>query len=219
MIEREMIAITGTGGSGKSNLAKALVDEFSSAFPVEHLSFGDYVRQQKERRLPREIARSAFRTTIIDHLHESNPNRFNPFDEPIALGILNEMLARSNASLILVDGYPRYGGQLSQLHELSIRNDINLKAIILARINLETATERIMKRKDDREIKDPRDAHNRIDQQFQGINEVRDDLKISDIPYKEVETYGTKLETKTIALSFLSKIISLPQRDDYPHAS
>lgn len=215
MSEREIIAITGTGGSGKTNLARGLKKGLSSDWSLEHISFGEYVRQQAGQILPRNVARSAFRSTIIDHLNGNN--FYQPFDEPTTHGILHEILDQARSSVLLLDGYPRYTGQLSQLQESAIRTEANLSGVVVTYVNDEEAIRRIRKREDERSIS-AYDAQKRIHQQRLGMEAVCRELSENNIQHTKIDTYFPKEHTLIQGYRFVDKVISTSKLP-YPNAS
>ncbi|MDB5177936.1 MAG: adenylate kinase [Candidatus Saccharibacteria bacterium] len=215
MSERSLVAITGVGGSGKTNLARGLHRALDQPdFTVDHISMGEYVREQAEQILGRGTVASHFRQTIINHL---NSTPLEPFDPDIALGIAAECLQESTAQLILLDGFPRFRGQVEQLFELSIRDDVYTRGAIITYVNEEEAVERMTKRKEERTITNEA-AYRRYEAQRLGIEAVRSDLLEAGLPHVSIDTYHPKERTLVEGFKFIERTLPLPGVS-YPYAS
>mgnify|MGYP001793875523 FL=1 len=119
MSERVLIAFTGSGGSGKTNLAGRLrtaLDRSSETpkLTVDHVSIGEYVRGQAQQILARGAIASHYRSTIIDHLTGEDAHK--PFDPAVIRGLVSECVGQSSGDILLLDGYPRYKDQLETLY-------------------------------------------------------------------------------------------------------
>lgn len=212
--ERSLVAITGTGGSGKSKLAGGLMRGLTQpGFPVEHVSIGEYVREQAQQVLARGVLASHYRQTIIDHL---NSSPLEPFDPDIAMGIAAECLQLTSARLILFDGFPRFRGQLDQLFELSIRDDIVTRGIIETYVNEEEAVKRMVKRNNERSIS-AEDAHRRYTSQKLGIEAVRTEISEFNLPHTRIDTSFPKERSLIEGFKLIKELDILPS-SSYPLA-
>ncbi|MEP6710474.1 MAG: nucleoside monophosphate kinase, partial [Candidatus Saccharibacteria bacterium] len=165
--ERSIILMGGKPGSGKTNLSRRLQTALDNPLDkprrsVEHVSIGEFARQQLI--LGKQATRSACQTAIIDHL--SGPDKLQPFDEDIARGIVYEQLLRSDAEIVLLDGYPRYFPQVDGVFELAARSDFYVKGAIITHVEENEAVRRMMKRTDDR-VTSEAEAYQRLAQHEQ----------------------------------------------------
>ena len=214
MIERSLIAITGTGGSGKSNLARGLARGLNQLdFPVEHISIGEYVREQAQQTLARGVMASHYRQTIINHL---NASPLKAFDPDVIMGVAAECMQPSSARLMLFDGFPRYRGQLEQLFELSIRDDVVTRGAIETYVNEEEAVRRMTKRDDERAIS-IEDAHRRYMTQKLGIEAVRTEILESGLLHTRIDTSFSKERTLIEGFKLIEELGILPS-SPYPLA-
>lgn len=208
MIERSLIAVTGAGGSGKTNLSRRLRDELDRSddinpYTVDHISIGEYVRDQAKQILGRGVLVSSFREDIIDHLNNSP---FVPMEKELIMGILLESLLRSDADTVLVDGLPRFGDQVVQLYEVSITADIYTSAAVVTHVDDDEAVRRMLKREGSRIITEE-DARKRLHLQHLGMEAVQRVFKETNLPYVTIDMSQSRKETLTEAAVFINTVI------------
>lgn len=208
MSERSLIAVTGAGGSGKTNLSRRLRDELDRSddinpYAVDHISIGEYVRDQAKQILGRGVLVSSFREDIIDHLNNSP---FVPMEKELIMGILLESLLRSDADTVLVDGFPRFGDQVLQLYEVSITADIYTSAAIVTHVDDDEAVRRMLKREGSRIITEE-DARKRLHLQHLGMEAVQRVFKETRLPYVTIDMSQSREETLTKAAVFITTIL------------
>ncbi|MDB5165890.1 MAG: adenylate kinase [Candidatus Saccharibacteria bacterium] len=209
MSERSLVAITGAGGSGKTNLSRRLqvALDRSDDFPpyrVDHISIGEYVREQAQHVLGRGVLASDFRQAIINHMNAS-PHK--PLDPPVIVGILSEALLRSEADTILLDGFPRFGNQVEQLYETSIREGLYVRAAVITHVNDDEAVRRMLKRGGERDISEA-SARRRLQMHHIGQRAVRNHFIETGLPFVEIDMYHPKERTLVEAAEFINKTLA-----------
>lgn len=145
MTERHIIHVGGSPGSGKSRMARTLVDRLheSTDLQAEHISVGEQVRL---------LARGAISATFREYvdLHLANPHTANePLDEEIILDLLNISLgsaADRGSDIVLLDGYPRYDYQVDSYFDLAQAHGYKSPGALIMEVDTSTALSRILKR-------------------------------------------------------------------------
>ncbi len=147
MAERSIIHIGGSPGSGKSRMARALVDRLhlSTSLRAEHISIGDRLRM-----ISRQAIHSIYQEYIIDHL--ANPLRAHyPMDDEVVEVVAYEALSESNrrdTQVVFLDGYPRYASQVGAYFDLTEVSEWATPGALVAELDRETAMARVLKRND-----------------------------------------------------------------------
>jgi|GEM_PF-1276191 len=208
MSERSLIAVTGAGGSGKTNLSRRLRDELDRSgevnpYAVDHISIGEYIRDQAKQALGRGVLVSGFREDIIDHMNNSP---FVPMEKELIVGILVESLLRSDADAILLDGFPRFGEQVEQLYEASAVVEIYTRAAVITEVNDDEAIRRMLKR-DGSRIITKEDARERLRVQHIGMQAVRSVLVETDLPHAMIDMGQTREQTLQEATAFITTVL------------
>lgn len=213
MSERSLITVTGAGGSGKTNLSRRLqiaLDRSEDLHPytIDHVSIGEYVREQAEQVIGHEVILSCFRQDIIDHL---NTAPLQPMKEDLIVGILTEIILRSDADTLLLDGYPRYGHQVEQLYETSIEAGAFTHAAIITHVSDEEAVRRMLKRDGERTI-DKEAALERLRQQKAGMQAVRSVFIETNLPFALIDTALPRERTLFEAATFIATALGINPR-------
>lgn len=145
MIERHLIHVGGSPGSGKSRMARTLVDRLqeSTDLQAEHISLGEQVRL-----LGRGAISSAF-TEYVD-LHLANPHTANePLDEEIIVSLLAMSIHSASdrdIDVVLLDGYPRYDRQVETYFDLAQVYGYQTPGALIMQTDTATALSRVLKR-------------------------------------------------------------------------
>jgi len=208
MSERSLIAVTGAGGSGKTNLSRRLRDELDRSgevnpFTVDHISIGEYIRDQAKQALGRGVLVSSFREDIIDHMNNSP---FVPMNKELIVGILVESLLRSDADAVLLDGFPRFGEQVEELYEASAMVDIYTRAAVITYVDDDEAVRRMLKREGSRIIT-KEDARERLRVQHLGLQAVKSVFVETNLPHTSIDMAQTREQTLAEAVTFVAPIL------------
>lgn len=209
MSERVLIAFTGTGGSGKTNLAGRLRNALDRSleapkFIVDHVSIGEYVRAQAQQTLARGAFASNYRTAIIDHLNGNEAHKH--FDPEIVSGLVHECINQSNGDVLLLDGYPRYKDQLESLYEIGVREDFYTRGAIVTHVNEEEAIRRMTKRTGERHT-NKKAARVRLHMQQLALRDVMIDLIATQLPTIRIDTYHPRERTLVEAYDFVRPLL------------
>ena len=137
----EIILIGGSECSGRSRLAKSLVDELHTQMPIEHLAVGDIIRS-----IGRGAIQSYRSIEVSRHLHSADASL--PIDNSVMYDIISESLTKhGSADVILLDGYPRLASQMDDLAELALLDDRDIAGMIVTHTSEEIALMRMIKRR------------------------------------------------------------------------
>lgn len=213
MIERNLIHVGGSPGSGKSRMARALVDRLheSTDLQAEHLSLGDQVRL-----LGRGAISSAF-SEYVD-LHLANPHTAN---EPIEEEIIVSLLAMSihsasdrGVDVILLDGYPRYGRQVETYFDLAQVYGYKTPGALIMETDPATALSRILKRGRDHQDRSTsnRQAWNKLISHNESYPDVIHKLGAFSTWFSlyAIDTSGPKQQTDNRAFEATMRLIGEP---------
>ncbi|MFI5212542.1 MAG: nucleoside monophosphate kinase [Candidatus Saccharimonadales bacterium] len=152
-MEREMILLAGTPGSGKSTLGDNLVRELRPRLSIEHISTGDLVRA-----IGSDAIKSTYASVIKNHLNSPWPDQ--PIDNEIIYAITSEALDRVKATkLVLLDGSPRRigksdldfvnsrrDGQVDDVYQLALMDERTILGMVLTVVSMDQAISRLLSR-------------------------------------------------------------------------
>lgn len=209
MSERILIAFTGSGGSGKTNLAGRLSTALDRSleipkFTVDHVSIGEYVREQAQQTLGRNAIVSNYRSEIIDHLNGNGVHKaFNP---DVMDGLLFECISQSHGDVLLLDGYPRYKDQLETLYEIGIREDFYTRGAVITHVAEREAIRRLTKRTGDRHTNE-KTARARLHMQQLALRDVVVDLIATQLPTIRIDTSYPRERTLVEAYDFVRPLL------------
>lgn len=217
--ERYLIHIGGGPGSGKSRMARRLVEQLDqrSSLSSEHISLGDRLRMIQR---GEAVLWSLYSSQIREHL--DNPNNSTvPLPEPIATSVINDALASSDekgVDVVLVDGYPRSAAQVADYFELAALGGRHTPGTLLAIAPDATALQRMITRGNqhvDRSIT-LTDARAKLARHQQVYPEVLDQfrhIRARDFAIETIDTSGPRLQTDQFAYQALQRLLKLDSPD------
>lgn len=209
MSERILIAFTGSGGSGKTNLAGRLSTALDRSletpkFTVDHVSIGEYIREQAQQTLGRNAIASNYRSEIIDHLN--GDGAYKAFNPDVMDGLLFECISKSHGDVLLLDGYPRYKDQLETLYEIGVREDFYTRGAVITHVDEREAIRRLTKRTGDRHTNE-KAARARLHMQQLALRDVVIDLIATQLPTIRIDTYHPRERTLVEAYDFVRPLL------------
>lgn len=205
-MERNVIAIVGIHGSGKSRLAKNIVQELQPTQSIDHLAVGDTIRK-----IGRGVIESCRSEEIRSHLNSLHAQRL--IDDEIIYDVMSEAFSAYRGSdTILIDGFPRTKVQAEQLDTLAILNSCKVAGFIRTDTTDMDATMRMIKRS-------PRDyegsltvtaARERIDEDRELYSDMNLSLHYPDLPLEVIDTSGSKEDSTQAGLHIVKTMLRKP---------
>lgn len=203
---RELILISGLPGSGKSRLGRSMAELLHTPKrSAEHVSLGDRVRN-----IGSLAVDSAFGDAIYRHL--KSPQRHLPLSDEIAYGVASEALIDSHQSdLVLLDGYPRNINQYTDVGQLALNEERQLRGMIITETSEEDMLSRLVMRQP-RNFEgriDPTIAHERLDTQRENLRLLHGDLLVNPdyrLRLQYVNTHGPKDTSTRLGLEALREL-------------
>jgi adenylate kinase family enzyme len=199
----EIILIGGSEGSGRSRLAKSLVNELNVQMPIEHLAVGDIIRS---------IGRGALRSyrSIEISRHLQGPNALLPIDNEIMYDVISESLAQhSSADVILLDGYPRLPSQMDDLAELALFDDRTIAGMVVTQTSEAVSLMRMIKRgtRDFTPHLTVTTARERLQLSIENSTAVIQECLAHAIPVAFIDTSHSKIETTEVGLNIVQRFL------------
>lgn len=133
-----VLLIQSKPGLGKSTLAKSVVSALcEQGIMAERMSLGDQLRTISDGEIT-----SAFSEQL--HTYKDLLAHHGTLDNPELIhGIVQEALDRSNATIMVIDGHPRYRRLVPGFIQMVERGEINLVKLIILDGTDQFATERM----------------------------------------------------------------------------
>lgn len=149
-VERSIIHIGGSPGSGKSHLAEAVARGLRQEKDIsaERISLGDRLRH-----IGRGVIWSAYQAEIQYHL-TSPATTDLPFDDDIVERVVGDALSEPDirdVDVLILDGYPRYPLQVDTLAYLALLGGRCTPGALVTKVDDNTALARMLKRGHKRE--------------------------------------------------------------------
>jgi|GEM_PF-5656976 len=123
---RNVILIQSKPGLGKSTLAKSVVSALcEQGIMAERMSLGDQLRAISDGEITSAFSEQlrAYRDLLAHH---------GTLDDPeLVHGIVQEALDRSSASIVVIDGHPRYQRLVPGFMQIVERGEINLVKLVI----------------------------------------------------------------------------------------
>lgn len=139
-MERNIIAIIGVHGSGKSRLAKNVVERLQPTQSIDHLGVGDTIRK-----IGRGVIKSNQYEAIRDHLN--SPQAHQLLNDEIMYEVMQEAFsAYQSSDTILADGFPRTSAQADQLDTLAVLDSRKIAGFIMTNASDKDAIMRMISR-------------------------------------------------------------------------
>jgi adenylate kinase family enzyme len=153
--EKEIILLAGRPDSGKSTLARSLVNSFNESIgqgAAEHLSIGDHLRL-----LGRGVIHSAYAADIEAHANVLNQSQRLPAE--IVRNVVREYLVARDTSTryVFVDGYPRYHDEVEPFIEVAEQASSSVASLLHLGLPYDIAKDRMIargRREHEREVDD-----------------------------------------------------------------
>ena len=205
MNERSIILIGGKPGAGKTTLAGNIVRAYDHADSVATFSLGQEVRDIYDG----EVA-SSHRQAIRRHLESDDPYTLLP--DAVAFDIAAHALRRTReASLVLIDGFPRRYSQVSDLHTLSAAHDYTVRGMIEVGVDDDLAVARqLMRRRPEHERPiTSLQAKRRVEQYHEYMPANIRAIHNYGIYIDRITTTGSKDETLKKAMSAITLMMAL----------
>ncbi|MDB5186592.1 MAG: adenylate kinase [Candidatus Saccharibacteria bacterium] len=207
-MERNVIAIIGIHGSGKSRLARKVTQELQPHLSIDHVPVGDRIRK-----IGRKLIESSQYEAISDHLN--GPHALNLLDDNVMYSVMNEALNDYRGSdTIIFDGFPRTEDQAEQLDMLALVHKRRLAGFIRTDTTDENAVERML-------LRNPRDyegtytvtaARKKVHEDRAHYHDMALALNFPALPLHTIDTSGEKEDTITAGLRATKQILHLPDR-------
>ncbi len=135
---KKLFLIIGAPGSGKTTDAELIAQKHKN---ITHYSTGDMFRA--------EVASGSERGSIIDKYISAG--NIVPID--IAIETIVGAIKKAPNDLVIIDGYPRSGEQMSELDKyLAKEDEVELMNVIEVEVSRETAFQRVLGRAADAEV-------------------------------------------------------------------
>lgn len=204
-MERNVIAIVGIHGSGKSRLAKNITQELQSTHSIDHLGVGDTIRK-----IGRGVIESCRSEEIRSHLNSSHARHL--IDDEIMYDVMSEAFSAYRGSdTILIDGFPRTSAQAEQLDTLSVLNACKIAGFIKTDTSDADAIMRMLRRgpRDYEGFLMATDASERITQDRKHYDELNLPQHFPSLPIKIIDTSGAKEETTSVGLYTVKDMLRL----------
>lgn len=132
-----IVLVGGRPGSGKSTLAENVTKYDSNYY---HLSIGNHLRN-----IGNGVIQSAYSSNV--RAQKDTLSRSERLDDEVVNNIVIEAVASKQlSSVTLLDGYPRFPGQIQRFRDSLQRSNISLLALLHINVDRDVALERIIKR-------------------------------------------------------------------------
>lgn len=207
-MERNIIAIVGIHGSGKSRLARKVTQELQPHLSIDHVPVGDRIRK-----IGRKLIESSQYEAISDHLN--GPHALHLLDDNVMYSVINEAFNDYQGSdTVIIDGYPRTEDQAVQLDMLALIHKRKLAGFIRTDTTDENAVERMM-------LRNPRDyegsytvtvAREKVRQDRAHYEDMALGLNFPALPLHNIDTSGFRDNTTKTGLLVTKQMLHLPDR-------
>jgi adenylate kinase len=129
--ERAAIVLMGSPGSGKTTLARALAERT----PISIIEVGNLLKREVQRGTTLGKAIKPFTSTgnLVPLAHVKK--------------IVSKALQKAHEDIVLFDGIPRSTEQILPLREMLAENGLELSAVIILTLDLQTALDRLVGRR------------------------------------------------------------------------
>lgn len=135
---KKLFLIIGAPGSGKTTDAELIAAKYET---ITHYSTGDMFRA--------EVASGSKRGELIDSF--ISKGKIVPID--IAIETILGAIKRTSTDVVIIDGYPRSGEQMTELDKyLEQEDEVKLVNVIEVEVSKETAFQRVLGRASDAEV-------------------------------------------------------------------
>ena len=205
----EIILIGGSECSGRSRLAKSLVDELYTQMSIEHLAVGDIIRS-----IGRGALASFASIEVSQHLR--GPDAATPIDDDIMYTIVSEALTRySSADVILLDGYPRFVSQIDHLDDIAILDDRTIAGMIVTQTSEDEAVMRMLKRRNRPFTPQltASAARERLHESIVNSELVIAEYQERDIPVEFINTSHSKMESTDVGFYLVKRLLNPDSND------
>ncbi|QKJ22381.1 adenylate kinase [Poseidonibacter lekithochrous] len=135
---KKLFLIIGAPGSGKTTDAELIAAKYET---ITHYSTGDMFRA--------EVASGSKRGELIDSF--ISKGKIVPID--IAIETILGAIKRTSTDVVIIDGYPRSGEQMTELDKyLAQEDEVELVNVIEVEVSKETAFQRVLGRAADAQV-------------------------------------------------------------------
>ncbi len=135
---KKLFLIIGAPGSGKTTDAELIAAKYET---ITHYSTGDMFRA--------EVASGSKRGELIDSF--ISKGKIVPID--IAIETILGAIKRTSTDVVIIDGYPRSGEQMTELDKyLEQEDEVKLVNVIEVEVSKETAFQRVLGRAADAQV-------------------------------------------------------------------
>ncbi|WP_108063802.1 adenylate kinase [Poseidonibacter lekithochrous] len=135
---KKLFLIIGAPGSGKTTDAELIAAKYET---ITHYSTGDMFRA--------EVASGSKRGELIDSF--ISKGKIVPID--IAIETILGAIKRTSTDVVIIDGYPRSGEQMTELDKyLAQEDEVELVNVIEVKVSKETAFQRVLGRAADAQV-------------------------------------------------------------------
>lgn len=134
--------------------------------------------------------------------------------EELIHDIVHERIEACDASVIFLDGYPRYPGQVDSVYDLAAKSERDLAGMIFTKTDDITALARLTKRNRTnpaRHRQQPESALARMAEFDDSMHNLREALWQRQLLPFDIDTTGSKEDTIDRGLAFAALALCLPE--------
>lgn len=217
--ERYLVHIGGSPGSGKSRMARRLVEQLTqqSSLSAEHISLGDRLRMIHR---GEAVLWSFYAEYIRDHL-DNQKTAASPLPDEIVANVVSDALVTSDEKeidVVLLDGFPRNISQVTDYFHQAMLSNRQVPGVMIAQTTTTTALERMIRRGNrhaDRAttIEAAHDKLRRYSQAYPVVLEEFQRLQPQEFSIETIDTSGPRQQTDHLAYQALQRILALGHLD------